>query len=815
MAAADARKPLSDAELDRRALDALDEALEWPPQEHEARLAELSAREPALATQLRKLLQTDRRASRVVPTTPTASGPITDGLPAPDRISVYRLTELLGQGGMGSVWRGERDDGLFAHSVAIKILRPGLFSASALAQFAVERRVLARLRHPNIAQLYDGGADAAGRAWFVMELVEGVTLADVAAERTLTPREAVELMLPVCAAVRHAHAALVVHADIKPANILVDAENRPKLLDFGIGRALEDPDEGGVGHGLTAPYASPARRAGEPPTPADDVYALGAVLWELLAGEPPAEVPPGRLAPAVPQELAAVVAKAAAADPVQRYDGVGALAEDLRRWRDGRPVQALPDSPLRSARLFMRRRPWVSVAAASGLLGLLAALAVISTLYQRSEHERAEADRRFEQARGMAHYMLFDLFDRLNDAPGTLPVRRELADRARLYLDDLSAGERAPVSVRADAAIGYMQLAGVQGLFAAGQLGEAGRGRTPLERAAALLEAAPPAARRDPQWRHAHGRLLLFQGFAADDQGGGAQTATRLLRSAVAELEQASHDLPSDAEAAVDLWQARLTLADVRGSSGDPAGEIAAARSALADHDRRRRLYDRHPKTPLLVARSHKRIGEALGALGDGAGAVREFSEAEAALLSEDRLRPRRTRTLFELMDAQWNLAAALAETGRPEDALGRYDRALAAGRARLLIEPEHESLQRLVTLVQSDRAKLLSRLGRHGEAVAAADESLAVRQRLADAQPQDQVARRHWLYGLAAAAAVEHAAGLETAACGHYRAAAQGFDTYLRTFSIAPQSAANEVAPVREGVARCGRVSGASAPPG
>ncbi len=791
---------MTDPALERRALEAFEAELESAPAGREARLEELRATDPALAARVSALLRADAGAAAAVPTAPAALS-TTPPEPPPERVGVWRLTELLGAGGMGAVWRGVRDDGLFDQTVAVKLVRPGVFGASALAQFAVERRVLARLRHPNIAALYDGGADAQGRAWFAMELVEGRVVTEAAREQPLRAR--VRLLLAVCGAVQHAHAALVVHADIKPGNILVDAEGRPKLLDFGIGRSLEDMEEGATGYGLTAPYASPARLAGERPVPADDVYALGALLWELVEGAPPAATPP---APATlaPPELAAAIARATDPDPARRYDGAGALAEDLRLWLEGRPVRALPATRRRAFRLFVHRHPRVLGAAAAGVAGLVVALVVITGLYQRSEAERRQADLRFGQARGMAHYMLFDLFDRLNDAPGTLPVRRELVDRARGYLDDLSAAPRAPVDVRAEAAIGYMQLAGVQGMFTAGQLGERGRGGPPLERAKALLAEASPAARRDPRWLHADGRLKLFEGFAADDQGGGEGRAAALLGEAVRELGAASRALPDDPEAAVDLWQARLVLADVMGGAKDYARETALARDALDDYARRRSLYDRHPKAPLFLARTYKRLGDSEYYRGDKAASAQSYGRALAILQAEDARHPRRTRTLMEILDARWSLAGVLADLGQGARAADLYDAALTDGRARLLVEPDHDGLQRMVTLIASDRATLLSRLGRHTEALAAVGASLSDRRALYAQRPDDQVAWRNYLNGLLPAAKVEAAAGRRAEACGHYREATAGFAAYMRRFAVAARTAGGDLQDIRAADAAC-----------
>ena len=798
------RRALERLVLERRALEALDEALLLPDDRRASLLAELERSDARLADRVRSLLAAEEVASRSLPTEPPAPPARAAPLPPPERVGVYRIVALLGEGGMGTVWRGERDDGLFNQTVAVKLMRPELFAGSAAAQFTVERQVLARLRHPNIAQLFDGGTDEEGRAYFVMELVEGVPLTDFVGERDLDLAAAAALLEPVCAAVQHAHGNFVVHADIKPGNILVDAEGRPKLLDFGIARSFRAGDEEGAGGGLTPAYASPERRAGGRPTPADDIYALGAVLRELASGAPPDTAPPPPLGPPVPGEFAAVIAKACAAAPQDRYESPLALGKDLRRWLDGFPVAALPRSGARSARLFVRRRPFTAAATIAALVGLVAALAVISVLYLRSEAERREADARFGQARGMAHYMLFDLFDRLTDTPGTLELRRDLAKQARIYLHDMSSAPRAPLDVRAEAAVGYMQLAGVEGLFAAGQLGERGQARKSLEAAERLLGEGGAEAFDDSRWLYADGRLKMFQGFRTMDAGGGAAAAAPLLREAVERLARAAARLSDDPQVAADLWQARLTLADMMETEGDFAGAVGIVREAVAAYDETQAVLDRSATTPLLIARSYKLIGQAQDAAGDKTVAVKAFTMAQTTLAEEEARRPRRSRTLLEGMDVRWNLAGTLAGLGRSDEALALLDEGIASGEARLAIEPDHNGLVRMTGLLRLERARLLMRLGRGTEALAAARAELGDRAARRAAAPGDIVAQREYLGALRPLAEIEAAAGSRAAACERFGEAQEGYDAFVRDHPSARQTFEPERAAIRAALGRC-----------
>ncbi|MFO1298689.1 MAG: serine/threonine-protein kinase, partial [Rubrivivax sp.] len=208
------------------------------------------------------------------------------------QLGAWRIASLLGRGGMGEVWLAERNDGAYHGQAAIKVLKRGMDSASVLARFAQERQALARLKHPNIAQLLDAGATADGLPYFVMEHVAGRPIDVVAREQPLAARLA--LFLQLTDAVSYAHRHLLVHRDLKPGNVLVDAEGRVKLLDFGIAKALDpleaggDPELTGAGERPFTPhYASPEQVRGEPVSTATDLYSLGVLLYVLLTGQRP------------------------------------------------------------------------------------------------------------------------------------------------------------------------------------------------------------------------------------------------------------------------------------------------------------------------------------------------------------------------------------------------------------------------------------------------------------------------------------------------------------------------------------------------
>ena len=262
--------------VEARALDLVERAMDQPSGERAGWID--SRPEPqAVRTRALSLLSGSQGAAAMLP---TGGAPGQAGEAAgPERIGAYRVTGLIGQGGMGAVYRGERAAGDFEHTVAIKVIRPGALSGSLIERFRRERQTLARLAHPNIARLFDGGETVAGEPYIVMEYVQGRPLGDWRAEKP-GRSERLDLFLAVASAVAFAHQNLVVHGDVTPANILVDDDGRPRLIDFGISSPatasaphLPAPDGKAGIH--TPGFAAPERIAGAPSTTLSDVYSLG------------------------------------------------------------------------------------------------------------------------------------------------------------------------------------------------------------------------------------------------------------------------------------------------------------------------------------------------------------------------------------------------------------------------------------------------------------------------------------------------------------------------------------------------------------
>lgn len=282
----------------------------------------------------------------------------------------YRAVEVLGEGGMGIVYLAERPD--VGARAALKVLWDAPLSPERRVRFEEEQRILARLRHPGIVPLYDAGETPDGTPWFAMEHVEGTSLSEFCRRGKLSIPERLRLFRDVCTAVRAAHERFVVHGDLKPSNILVTADGRVRLLDFGVATTLDahSTDDGFRHRLLTPAYASPERRSGDPPTIRTDIFALGVVLFELLADRTPMRIPevferpsaasPLRNSAAGRREdwddLDVLCGAALAPDPVRRYPSVEALIGDVDRYLTNVPLSASAPTSAYKARKFVRRR---------------------------------------------------------------------------------------------------------------------------------------------------------------------------------------------------------------------------------------------------------------------------------------------------------------------------------------------------------------------------------------------------------------------------------------------------------------------------
>ncbi|MDQ2670925.1 MAG: serine/threonine-protein kinase [Gemmatimonadota bacterium] len=638
----------------------LDEALDATPGERDALITRVRAEHPALADELEALLgaEPELDVRQFLAEGVAGQRPATTALPLEGhRVGAYTLLRALGQGGMGNVWLARRSDGRYDAEVAVKVLNLALLDRVGVERFRREGSALARLTHPNIARLVDAGVvesgPHAGQPYLVLERVDGVRIDRYCDEHRLDPAARIELVRQVLAAVSHSHANLLVHRDIKPSNILVTTDGTVKLLDFGIAKLLESgsdaaertelTERGGVP--FTPEYAAPEQVAGDPITTATDVYALGVLLYLLLAGRHPTapgtnstadhlqavlDTEPARLstavsAPSAPPEVADtrsstserlrrmyrgdldnILAKALRKNPADRYQTAAAFSEDLSRFLRHEPVSARADSIAYRTRKFLRRNRGPVVAATGVVLALIAATTVTAMQMVEARRQRDDAVRESRRADAQIEFQNV-LLSHIGDRAVTM---REVLDAGRGVLEQQATGDP-----RLRAALLHQLSENYR------ELGDTPTRQTLLAQADSLARAVGDTA-----------RLADVLCDVAD-----AHRRARQFGEARQVLEQAER------------------LAAASDDLGVQAG-CAATRSILADDEGR---FDEG----LAAARRAVELRERLG---DG-----------------------RTATLSSALDQLAILAAALESANQPREAAGIYRRVIAAmdssGRGGLL----------------------------------------------------------------------------------------------------------------------------------
>ncbi|HET8649771.1 MAG TPA: protein kinase [Gemmatimonadales bacterium] len=425
----------------------LDQVLELSPDERAEWLDQLRGADPDQAADIERLLASEGELAErgFVLDAGSSELPSTPGL-AGQLVGAYRLERPLGQGGMGTVWLGRRSDGRFEGLVAVKLLKLALLDPVGFERFRREGTALAQLHHPNVARLLDAGITIGGQPYLVLEWVDGERIDHYCDRLRLGPEARIRLVLDVLAAVAHAHANLIVHRDLKPSNILVTGDGTVKLLDFGIAKPLGDDSAlagpstltAAGGTALTPEFAAPEQVTGGAVTPATDVYAMGVLLYLLLAGRHPTsatarttaeqlkdlvELEPGRLSGAITRDESAtrsssverlrrryagdldnILARALKKSPADRYATASALADDLGRYLRREPVAARPDSrAYRAGKFFQRHRAAVAVGAAIALM-LVGATVVTWKQMWLARRQRDEATFQFHRAEAISDF---------------------------------------------------------------------------------------------------------------------------------------------------------------------------------------------------------------------------------------------------------------------------------------------------------------------------------------------------------------------------------------------------------------------------
>ncbi|MBS0480144.1 MAG: serine/threonine protein kinase, partial [Proteobacteria bacterium] len=651
------------------------------------------------------------------------------------------------------VWAGVRDDGLYDQTVAIKLIQRHALARAAEA-FNDERRFLARLEHPNIARLIDGGVTEDGLPWLAIEYVDGLPIDEAAEALPLAQR--VSLFLKAADAVQYAHSRMIAHADLKPSNILVGHDGRLKLLDFGIAQLIDGetrhapPSSGSAAGAITRAFASPQRLAGDGPSVADDIFALGRTLALMIEGEDDAE-------------LAAIAARAQHPEEAGRYGSVAALIADIERWRVQVPVTALPATMRYRASKFIARHR-MGVGATGAALVLLSATSLIATTsYVRAEQNRTVAEARFDEVRDLSHFMLFDLYDELARQPGTVAKRAEIAASSARYLERLKLSDDAGRDLRLDAARSYRRLAEIQGVPALSNLGQPDAARQSLERARALLTEALAEQPRNADALTELGWVDLDRWTLLSD----TPISQKFLAETRKTFERAHEIAPGN-------WLAQLGLLAVGIYEGynlvwtadRPADAVPVVNRALARLRATKWPPEYQGRAADLEFAMINQIGDAVYYAGDWPGSLPHYREAEALI---DRRIANEGATPALLIAKS---AAAFNVSGTLNDINGHNGEALAVAREgmvglqRLLAAGPDASAEKRLLILYSQEAIVLENMGRIADALVPLNASIKLREARLAAAPDDTQRLRDLAIGMIQQARLLNLAGQRKQAC-------------------------------------------------
>lgn len=500
-------------EFERRALGLVEKALEQPTDKRREFLLAQTQQDLKMRERVFSIIDAESGRAPLLPT----GGAIEHATdrPAPEIIGAYRIEREIGSGGMGSVYLGRRMTEDFDHVAAIKVVRADVASPRLIERLRAERRTLARLKHPNIAQMYDGGETEDGAPYLAMEFVAGAPLDQFLQSNDVSLSERLRLFRDVCDGVAYAHRNLIIHRDLSPRNMLVSDDGRVKLIDFGIAHSLDDDTPAGrfalPQMTMTKGYAAPERMDGEPASTITDIYSLG-VIFEEIIGEPDA---PRRA------DLRAIAGKACATAPEERYQSVDALVGDIAAYQRGEAVAAANGGWSYALARFAGRRKIAVGAAALGFVAVIATSIIMSVLFLRADASERRAVARFEEVRELAGFIMFDFHDEVAKLEGSTLAREKLVNTALGYLDALNATPGASDALKLEIASGYKRLSDVTGNPSYANLGRRKEADALLERAVAQITELHQAAPEAPAVLSAYVEIKLAQalqeGFSNND----------------------------------------------------------------------------------------------------------------------------------------------------------------------------------------------------------------------------------------------------------------------------------------------------------
>lgn len=643
------------------------------------------AHDPELHAELVSLVKADTEAGGWLETPAVAH--------LPGRLGPFQPVRELGAGGMGVVYLAVRTDGEFEQRVAVKMLQRSLATGAVVRRFQQERRILARLEHPYIARLIDGGEEAGGQPYLVMEYVDGQPIDVWCQERRAGLGEKLDLMSRVCDAVHYAHQRLVVHRDLKPGNILVTHDGQVKLLDFGVASLLEEPAGPVTGLFVTPEYASPEQIEGLAVTTASDVYSLGVVLYRLVSGKLPYRTETtGRMElaravceqtpdPPTGTDLDDIILKALEKEPERRYESASALAADIARYRTGRPVQARRATLGYRARKFIKRNRYMVAA------GALAVVAVVSATVIALQ-QRASAQALFRNSRALAGSLIWDVESTLREKSGT-EARQVLLERATAYLDALRTSPYRDGTLAVEVAHGYRRLG-----EARSAVGSSG-GNNPTQALADFrqgLKVLEERLKESPDDLRASRELVALkigEGRLLNNQGRREEAGQVLAQAHALAGQLRKVRLESEPEwvGEFDYLSALVALGDQAADNGEWKKLEQLRRESVAGASMLRVRSGGDPRVTHMLGIAEKKLGAILSFLKKPAEAEQHYRAALAIEEAAFRQNPSGTARI-DLSYSLSEVGGVVLQQGRAAEARPYFERALDLRREAVRHDP-------------------------------------------------------------------------------------------------------------------------------
>ena len=778
--------------------DAFAQALDLPEDERKGFVSSIA---PDIRPHVERLLKADSAAEGFIAEPILVDrGSVDETLGIPDRIDEYKIIKEIGTGGMGAVYLAENSGEGFKQRVALKLIKRGMDTSAVLKRFLMERQILANLEHSNIARMLDGGSTSDGVPYFVMEYVEGSEIRRYCDDNRFGLNERLDLFRKVCGAVSNAHQKLVVHRDLKPSNILVTDAGEPKLLDFGIAKLLApdwsaDTQEATLTQFrvMTPEYASPEQIAGEPTSTSTDVYSLGVILYELLTGQRPYDTrgkapqeliesvlskdPPrpstvgtgatsGRSrqtdraedrdtngnAAIEPEpentvdrkllqgDIDNIILKSLRREPERRYQSVQEFSEDIRRFQEGLPVSATADSRgYRFQKFFKRHKAGVIGGSAIALL-LLTATGVTGWQYTVAQRERQKAEQRFNETRGLARSVLYELYDSIDAIPGSTKARELLAIKALEYLDRLAAEGSNDPYLLTELADGYHRIGNIQGGYGQANLGQSAEARKSYEKSLSILKAIVDGGETDPKFKtklaFAYARMGDIDFLEANIQGY-YENHKRSLDLLI-EIEP---ERGSDIDLVYELGAAYINVGRGAATVNKPeeAAEMIKKGKTIFEE-----LLKKDPANLRIinaVVLSHDNLGEVYSGFGNKQLALEEFRRSKALIEEALSANPDNADLMRTSVVSNSSIVIAATDLEAYDEAMASVEIAIERAKKLGANDSGNNDAAMMIALTSGYKGRILTRSGRWKEGIEVLQKSQAEFAKVVAKDPNNQIA--------------------------------------------------------------------------